>query len=449
MTIARRIYKYEIPFPKDDEAGVVVHMPRNARVLSVGEQQGEIFAWALVEPGAEMQPRRFWIHGTGHPVSVRADEAFSRNRARAHTRVPRVRMGTDGVSDDDLDFASLHLPPKRTAPWTPRTTAERLNEEARERRARNAAPSSPTIDHASYLGASDIGAILGLDPMRTPLDVWSEKTGRIPRAESDALEAGNDHEEGVVRGFTRWALRNGLVERVEYPGPGTILGWEARVGVDGVTFNTAWRGATLDALAIIDDRRRAAVEAKLVGGGMASSWGPEPAGADGIPPRTLAQVHWQTLHARERWPDLEWSTAFVAADIAGTDRRRYVVPIDDELLASLLEAGREWWRAHVIADVMPEPEASDLETLAAMFPSVERPGLDPVPPDGLRELAEDLFVAREIAARHRLERDKIAAKLEAMIGDREGFRWRNGRVMWREDSRGGRRLTVNVWEDRG
>lgn len=69
MTIARRIYKYEIPFPKDDEAGVVVHMPRNARVLSVGEQQGEIFAWALVEPGAEMQPRRFWIHGTGHPVS--------------------------------------------------------------------------------------------------------------------------------------------------------------------------------------------------------------------------------------------------------------------------------------------------------------------------------------------------------------------------------------------
>lgn len=396
-------------------------------------------------------------------------------------------MGTDGVSDDDLDFASLHLPPERAE------TSGAIKR-VREEWFGDAAPSAPTIDHSTYLGASDIGAILGLDPMRTPLDVWAEKTGRIPRAESDALEAGNDHEEGVVRGFTRWALRNGLVERVEYPGPGTIVApgaWSARSG-DGLISayahgvgacrrgkmrgtqeappswivpaewpeyargydderraGLAWRGATLDALAIIDGRRRAAVEAKLVGGGMASSWGPEPAGADGIPPRTLAQVHWQTLHARERWPDLEWSTAFVAADIAGTDRRRYVVPIDDELIASLLKAGREWWRAHVIADVMPEPEASDLETLAAMFPEVQRPGLDPFPPDGLRELAEDLFVAREIAARHRLERDKIAAKLEAMIGDREGFRWRNGRVMWREDARGGRRLTVNVWEDRG
>jgi hypothetical protein len=64
----RTIYKYAIPFPKDDEKGVVVQMPRNARVLSVGEQNGEIFAWALVE-SQEMEPRRFWIHGTGHPVS--------------------------------------------------------------------------------------------------------------------------------------------------------------------------------------------------------------------------------------------------------------------------------------------------------------------------------------------------------------------------------------------
>lgn len=292
------------------------------------------------------------------------------------------------------------------------------------------APSAPTVDHASYLGASDIGAILGLDPMRTALDVWAEKTRRIVFVSSPEIEAGNDHEEAVVRGFTRRARREGLVERVDYPGPGTIV--------------AGFRGATLDARARLVGERNAVVEAKLVGAGMADAWGPEPAGADGIPLRTLAQVHWQTMHARERFGGT-WDVGFVAADIAGTDRRLYQIPIDDRMILELEDAGREWWRAHVVADVMPEPTARDLETLSAIFPHVERFGLSPFPPSGLRELVEDYAAAREITIRHRDELARIGARVRAMLGGAEGYTWRGGRVTWREDAAGARRLHVKIW----
>lgn len=320
----------------------------------------------------------------------------------------------------------------------------------------SAAPSAPTVPHASYLGASDIGAILGLDPMRTALDVWCEKTGRVVFESTPELEAGNDHEAAVVAGFRRRMLRAKLVERVEYPGPGTILGREMDAGdgplivpprlVQRARFLLGqWRGATLDAVAWHVEHGPCPLEAKLVGAGMADAWGPEPAAAEGIPLRTYVQVHWQTAHARERFG---WRApvAFVAADIAGTDRRAYEIPIDDALIERLIEAGREWWSRHVLGDEMPEPVGRDVETLSHVFPHVRRP-LSPIPPSGLRELAEDYDVAREIAARHRDELRRIGAKLRALLGDAEGYKWPGGRVTWREDAAGDRRLHVRIWRN--
>ena len=35
-----------------------------------------------------------------------------------------------------------------------------------------------TQDRSKYIGGSDIGAILGLSPFKSPLAVWMEKTGK-------------------------------------------------------------------------------------------------------------------------------------------------------------------------------------------------------------------------------------------------------------------------------
>ena len=43
-------------------------MPKVAEVLSVGSQGSALFFWAIVDPKAEKELRRFGFSGTGHPV---------------------------------------------------------------------------------------------------------------------------------------------------------------------------------------------------------------------------------------------------------------------------------------------------------------------------------------------------------------------------------------------
>lgn len=289
----------------------------------------------------------------------------------------------------------------------------------------SAAPSAPTSPHATYLGASDVAAILGLDLMRTPLDVWCEKTGRVRHEPSDELEAGNDHEAGVIAGAARRLRRLGLADRVDYPGPGTILAGNAH-GLSS--------GATLDAIAHHRDHGPVALEAKLVGAGQAPEWGPEPARGDGIPRRVLVQVHWQTLHLREARL-VPAPIAYVAADVMGTDRRLYEVDIDDGVIADLLDAGREWWVRHVIGGEMPEPTARDVHALGQVYPHARRP-LSPFPPSEVVRLADDYVAERETLGRYREIHDLTTARLRAALGDAEGYAWESAGVRWAVTWRG-------------
>lgn len=299
------------------------------------------------------------------------------------------------------------------------------------------APSAPTSDHASYLGASDLGAILGCDPFRTALDVWARKTGRVASTEtSDALDSGNDHEAGIIAGAARRLRRAGLVERVDYPGPGTIKGGMV------VGEGALWRGATLDAVAHHRDHGPVPLEAKMVGRAHEHEWGPDVAGGEAIPERVLAQVHWQALHLRERTGS-RVPVAYVAADVCGTDRRLYQVEIDDETVSALLDAGRAWWARHVISGEIPAPTERDVHTLGRVFPRATRP-LSPLVPDSIMRRAEEYAVASEYARRVASERDRVGALLRAELGDAAGYRWRGGRVTWIEDAQGVRRLRVTI-----
>ena len=44
-----------------------------------------------------------------------------------------------------------------------------------------------TFDRSSGLGGSDIAAIVGLSPYRSPLDVWAEKVGHPSVISKDSL----------------------------------------------------------------------------------------------------------------------------------------------------------------------------------------------------------------------------------------------------------------------
>lgn len=59
------VWKYELRI--DDEQ--VVDMPRGARILSAQSQYEIVAVWALVDPEAPREKRRFRIVGTGHAIT--------------------------------------------------------------------------------------------------------------------------------------------------------------------------------------------------------------------------------------------------------------------------------------------------------------------------------------------------------------------------------------------
>ena len=60
-------------------------------------------------------------------------------------------------------------------------------------------------DRDKYIGGSDAGTILGLNPWKSPYTLWCEKTGLLTPEDISDKEAvwwGNYDEEGVARRFT-------------------------------------------------------------------------------------------------------------------------------------------------------------------------------------------------------------------------------------------------------
>ena len=60
----KTVYKYPI-IATDD---IVINLPKGAEVLCVQTQGNEPFIWALVDPEEPLEPRRFRMAGTGHPI---------------------------------------------------------------------------------------------------------------------------------------------------------------------------------------------------------------------------------------------------------------------------------------------------------------------------------------------------------------------------------------------
>lgn len=62
----KKIFKYTVPVGNT----VIVEMPEDAEILSVGNQREEIQAWAMVNdsPNVDMKSRKFRVFGTGHEL---------------------------------------------------------------------------------------------------------------------------------------------------------------------------------------------------------------------------------------------------------------------------------------------------------------------------------------------------------------------------------------------
>jgi predicted phage-related endonuclease len=277
-------------------------------------------------------------------------------------------------------------------------------------------PRAETADRSLLIGASEVAAVLGLNPYRTAFGVWASKVDPQEREESDILDRGNFLESGVIR----WAAKRMEAVRIE---DGIPLDQPGILASSCVSVRP-------DAVLHFADRPSVLVEAKTsdVDG----------YDEDNVPEYTRIQALCQLAAV----PDL--LSVVVPAYLP--IRRKFVMPMverDDKLIARILELVNDWFYAHLDPhgpQTSPALDASDeaCEYLKRRNPTSKGP---------LREgtlaeanLAIDYARAKAAAKAATEAATTLGNELRAAIGDDEGLQFGDaGKVSYKTQA-GARRL---------
>jgi len=189
-------------------------------------------------------------------------------------------------------------------------------------------------------GASEAGAILGIDPWRTKLDVYERLIDGGELEQTLPMRIGQLVEEPIaVLAAERegWKLRKRHVTLRHKDNPFIL--------------------ATLDR-EIVGEHE--VLEIKSAGS-LHDEWGPD--GSDQIPDQYLAQVHQQmAVRGVER---ANVATLFFAQ----RELRIYRIDMDRELADMIIEAWQDFWKHHIEPQVPPDPV--NLADLRKRFPNSE------------------------------------------------------------------------------
>ena len=195
------------------------------------------------------------------------------------------------------------------------------------------------------LGGSDIGAILGLSPYKTPLDVWMEKTGQVaPQESSLQMRFGAMAEQFVADEYEATTGRktqrfNPMLRHPSAP----LIGHVDRLIIpDGAKVASHKQEIRTDRL----------LECKTANAFALNSgeWGDS--GTDLVPATYLVQcATYMALTGCE--------TADLACLFGNHDFRVYTIARDRELEAALVEQATIWWQRHIIEGAMPDPRTAE------------------------------------------------------------------------------------------
>lgn len=205
------------------------------------------------------------------------------------------------------------------------------------------------LDRTKSIGGSDVAAILGLSPWRTPLDVWREKAlGELDDKTSDAMEAGLRFESPILAHF--------LDQQIETTQKQAAIVHKAPVVV-------GHRHASPDAL-LEQQGWHSLVEVKTTSSG--DGWGRD--GSAEIPAHYLPQVqHYLDVLELEDafvpvllWPsDMRKIAGMTPPEtIRALGLRTYRVQYQAALAKQIREAVDEFWEKHIVA--MKPPKFRDL-----------------------------------------------------------------------------------------
>jgi putative phage-type endonuclease len=209
------------------------------------------------------------------------------------------------------------------------------------------------------VGGSDVAAIMGLDPYKTALSVWTRIVHGVETPDNHAMRRGRALESGVLRlyeeetGRNTYAMRSPLVGLPEH----------FRASLDGVSC-VGKRGPGV---------QLRVVEVKTAGRGFGLEWG-EP-GTEEVPDGYALQVQWY-LGWGLRVGRVQDRQADMAALLAG-DFALYHVHFDPEVFGVLQDRAARFWRDHV--ETGRPPEVAPTTQDAGLVRRIRRdPGIPPL-----------------------------------------------------------------------
>ncbi|MDZ5711624.1 YqaJ viral recombinase family protein [Jeotgalibacillus haloalkalitolerans] len=193
------------------------------------------------------------------------------------------------------------------------------------------------------IGGSDVGAILGINKWKSPIQVYFEKIGEYSEeVDNEAVEWGNILESVVAEQFakkTGYKIRkkNAVLQHPDEP----------------------WALANVDRLInAVDERGPGVLEVKTASEYVRNQWED-----DEIPSSYLVQLQWYLYVTGYKWG------AF-AVLIGGNKFRYKMVDRDDELIEIIRQQVKDFWINHVQAGVAPEFDGSEAseKLLSKMHP---------------------------------------------------------------------------------
>ena len=212
----------------------------------------------------------------------------------------------------------------------------------------------------TYLGGTDIAAILGLNPYKSAYDVYAEKVLGERSESSRKAQAGTALEPLVRQWYSEelgvTIAEAGTMRHPEYP--------FLAANIDGYIPDVCvWECKTFDF-------------------STASKWG-EP-NSDEVPPHYWAQAQWYT-----GFTGLPYAV-IVALDRGTMDYTCYEVKHDPCLFETMVDSGVEFWNQYVATKASPPLTTMDTSRIAELFP-------EPVSPELLISTPEiDTIVSRAI-----------------------------------------------------
>jgi putative phage-type endonuclease len=263
------------------------------------------------------------------------------------------------------------------------------------------------------IGSSDAAAAVGLNPYKSQLELWMEKTGRDeglpkpdPQDETSPLYWGTLLEPIVAAHYTR---RTGNKVR--------------RVNAVLQHPTEPWMLANIDR-EVMGDESVQILECKTAGLNGARLW------KEGVPEYVQLQVLHQLAVTGKRAAD-------VAVLICGQELQVHRIERDEQMIAQLMALERAFWN-HVECGQPPKADGSDSadRALRCLYPSDSGHTLDFTGDLEMSAAFSDLVAVRQVVTEHlKLEAD-LKQRIQQRMGEASRALFEGGDVSWKRSKDG-------------